>query len=56
MEEKLLELKEHFCKWYCPNKLNGVRDGEGSNFDPDFVCWFCMVDKYIEFSRDELNK
>jgi len=50
MENKLLELKEQFCKWYCPNK-NGLDYG-GIHFD--HPCDFCMISEYITFIRDEI--
>lgn len=31
MENKLLELKEQFCKWYCPNKDEVINYHENCN-------------------------
>ena len=38
MEDKLLELKEQFCKFYCPNKSTGIEDYDGYLLDKQFVC------------------
>ena len=43
MEDKLLELKEQFCKWYCPKK-----DEE--------LCFDCQLEEYIRFIRDDIDK
>jgi len=51
MEDKLSELKEQFCNYYCLNK-NGL-DYEGIHFD--YPCDFCMIKDYITFIRDEYN-
>jgi len=31
MEDKLLSLKEQFCKWYCPNKGSIINPTENCN-------------------------
>jgi len=70
MEDKLLELKEQFCNYYCPNK-NITIDYECSGIvecnecqeiiECDKVqeiyvdlCYQCKISDYIVFIRDEL--
>lgn len=48
MERKLLDLKEEFCKWYCPNKGVIVTRFIG-------LCEECQVGEFIRFVRDELK-
>ena len=50
MENKLLSLKEQFCKWYCPNRTG--LDYEGIHFD--YPCDFCSILDFIKLIRDEL--
>lgn len=52
MEQKLIELKEQFCKWYCSNKEIDVLLEEGTIND---TCSLCMVEEYIRFIRDEVK-
>jgi len=54
MENKLLELKEQFCKFYCLNKSTGIEDYDGKILDKQFVCKICKISDYIIFIRDEL--
>lgn len=72
MEEKLLELKEQFCKWYCHNKgktidynCSGIVECnecdeiiECDKVQEIYVdlCYECQIDEYIRHIRDELNK
>jgi len=54
IENNLLELKEQFCNFYCPNKNEFDYRNEficESVYDP---CDYCMIDEYIKFIRDEL--
>lgn len=50
LENKLLELKEQFCKFYCPNRTG--LDYQGVHID--YPCDICIVNNYILFIRDEL--
>lgn len=52
VENKLLELKEQFCKFYCPNRTG--LDYMGIHID--HPCDICMIEEYIEFIRDEIYK
>ena len=54
MEDKLLELKEQFCKWNCLNKSTGIKDYDEEILDKQFVCKICQITEYITFIRDEL--
>jgi len=54
MEDKLLELKEQFCKFYCLNKITGIEDYDGYLLDKQFVCKICQIQEYIKFIRDEI--
>ena len=54
MEDKLLELKEEFCKWYCPSKA-GIEDYDGYLLDQQFVCKVCQIKSFIDFIRDEIG-
>ena len=70
LEDKLLELKESFCKWYCPNKDKTIDlscSGEpychkcdSTIICEEFVdveinlCNSCPIDEYIFHIRDEL--
>lgn len=72
MEEKLLELKKQFCKWYCPNKgrvidyeCSGIveRNECEETIECDKVqeiyvdlCEECKIEEYICHIRDELSK
>jgi len=53
MEDKLLELKEQFCKLYCLNKI-GIEDWDGYLLDKQYVCHLCQINDYIKFIRDEI--
>ena len=53
MEDKLLSLKEQFCKWYCPSK-EGIEDYDGYLLDKQFVCHLCQINDYIAFIQDEI--
>jgi len=50
MEDKLLELKEQFCKFYCPNK-DGVISQYGC--DGETKCGDCGEVTYCEQSTNE---
>ena len=39
MEDKLLELKQQFCSWHCPNK--GVVYNPHENCDKEIKCDKC---------------
>lgn len=64
MENKLLELKEQYCKWYCTIKL---RENEPCKNNCEYcpsiemiichgqTCEICQVQNYINFIRDELK-
>lgn len=39
MERKLQDLKEEFCKWYCPNKDIVINPNE--NCDKEIYCEEC---------------
>lgn len=64
MEDKLLELKEQFCKWYC---LNKQKENNSCNQKCEHCsttemiichgleCEICMVSDYIRFIRDDLG-
>jgi len=70
MEQKLIDLKEEFCEWYCPNRDETIKmecsgivgcnqcDAVISCEEADNIfidlCDYCMVDEYIRFIRDEL--
>jgi len=69
MEDKLLTLKEQFCNWYCPNKLNKNeiedKSGKCSGYDDcnkcndkliceNDLCEYCVISEYINFIKDEL--
>jgi hypothetical protein len=68
MEEKLLELKEQFCNWYCPNKEEDLifcsrwteckECNEIIECDEDLphidFCSECKIEDFIIFARDEL--
>lgn len=43
MEDKLKELKENFCKFYCEDS------------DKKLYCEYCQVDEYIRFIRDDIK-
>jgi len=64
MEDKLLELKEQFCKWYCPNKQKEDNScKQNCEYCPStemiichgLECEICMVSDFIKHIRDELN-
>jgi len=70
MEDKLLELKEQFCKFYCPNKEEVINPNE--NCDKKIkcncgeitmceqsngfieLCDECRIEDFIKFARDEI--
>lgn len=54
MEDKLKELKEQFCKFYCKYSNDKyIRDEEyGYYFYP---CEYYQVDEYIRFIRDDIK-
>ena len=54
MEDKLSELKEQFCNYYCPNKSTGIKYYDEEILDKQFVCKICLINDYIAFIRDEL--
>jgi hypothetical protein len=70
MEYKLLELREQFCKWYCPNKdkiidyeCSGIVGCEECNEETECpttheiyvdLCDECQIEDFIQFARDEL--
>lgn len=66
MENKLLTLKEQFCKWYCPNKQQENKPCKTPNKNCNECpsteliicqgreCEICMMDNFIKFIRDEL--
>jgi len=63
MEDKLLELKEQFCKWYCNFKINGnytdhvhcCECNKDIYYEMQEMCEICKVSNYIKFIRDELG-
>jgi hypothetical protein len=46
-EQQLLDLKEEFCKWYCPNKDNTTTEIYE-------LCFNCMIEEYICYIKDQL--
>ena len=64
-EDKLLELKEQFCKWYCPMKQKENEPcvyencGECTGIEMAIchgqICEICQVQDYLKFIRDELG-
>lgn len=70
MEDKLLELKIQFCKWYCKNKdkiidyeCSGIVTCDDCNEETECptvqeiyvdLCDECQIEDFIIFARDEL--
>jgi hypothetical protein len=56
MEDKLLELKEQFCNWYCPNIDEEIYTSSSLNGEiwTELLCEYCKIEDYIKFIRDEL--
>lgn len=70
MEQKMMDLKEEFCKWYCDGKeetITGICDGDTycKECETDIychgadklfvsVCDHCKIGDYIRHIRDEL--
>ena len=68
MEDKLLSLKEQFCRFYCPNKDKDLTLCSGwveckecnelieCNEELPYIdfCLECKIDEFIRFVRDEL--
>jgi hypothetical protein len=71
LDDKLLELKEQFCRWYCPNRgeeisyeCSGIVECKECNEEIECnavqeiyvnLCSECQVLEYIRFIRDELK-
>lgn len=64
MEDKLLELKDQFCQWYCPNKQKENEPCKTLDCSEcpstemiicqGLECEICMISDFIRFVRDEL--